>query len=206
MELKIFNLQGEVVGQERLTEVLGPVNRGVLYQAVNAYLANQRQGNASAKNRSEVSGGGKKPWRQKGTGRARVGSIRSPLWRKGGVVFGPSKNRSYYIPLPKKIRETALKEALKDKLLEKRVFLLAEAEVSEPKTKAIAKFLQKASLSGKILLFLPEESEFFRRAGRNIPGLVFANWKALNCYQVINADFLLVYKDIWQELKKRLVV
>jgi len=206
MELKIFNLQGEVIGQEELAkDRLGKVNRKVLYAAVNAYLANQRQGNASTKNKSEVSGGGRKPWRQKGTGRARAGSIRSPLWRGGGVIFGPRKNRPYQIDLPQEIKKAALKEALKDKLLEEKVFLLSEFEISEPKTKTISIFLQKAGLSGKISTFLPKEAELFRRAGRNIPGLMFPDCQALNCYEILNADCLLIFRDIWKEMKKRVV-
>ena len=206
MEIKIFNLSGEVVGTEEVpTEPLGRVNRKILYGAVNAYLANQRQGTASTKTKSEVRGGGKKPWKQKGTGRARVGSNRSPLWRGGGVIFGP-KPRGYRVDLPEKVRKAALREAFKDKILSERVYLLAECQVPEAKTRVVSKFLQKVSLSGKILISLPREAEFFRRAGRNIPGVIFADWKGLNFYNILNSDSLLISRDVWEEVKKRVQI
>ncbi len=203
MEIKIFNLSGEVIGTEKVeTEPLGPVNKKVLYDAVNAYRANQRQGNASTKTKSEVRGGGKKPWRQKGTGRARVGSIRSPLWRGGGVTFGP-KQRDYRVDLPEKVRRNALKEAFKDKILSGNVYLLSEFQIPEAKTKIVSGFLQKTSLSGKILISLPKEAELFRRAGRNIPGVIFSDWKSLNFYHILNSDCLLISREIWKEVKGR---
>jgi large subunit ribosomal protein L4 len=201
MEIKILDLAGEIIGTEEVpTESLGAVNRKVLYAAVNAYLANQRQGTASTKTKSEVRGGGKKPWKQKGTGRARAGSIRSPLWRKGGVIFGP-KPRNYRVELPEKVRDAALREAFKDKLLTEKVYLLADYRLLEVKTRIIGKFLQKSSLSGKILVSIPADGTLFRRAGRNIPGLVFADWKALNFYHVLNSDCLLISRDIWKEVR-----
>ncbi|MBU2494983.1 MAG: 50S ribosomal protein L4 [Candidatus Omnitrophota bacterium] len=201
MEIKILNLSGEIVGTEAVEIAsLGRVNKKVLYDAVNAYRANQRQGNASTKTKSEVRGGGKKPWRQKGTGRARVGSIRSPLWRGGGVIFGP-KPRDYRVDLPEKVRRAALKEAFKDKILSEKIYLLSEFQVPEAKTKIVSQFLQKSSLSGKILISLPKEAELFRRAGRNIPGVMFSDWKSLNFYNILNSDFLLISRDIWGEVK-----
>ena len=203
MEIKIFNLAGEIVGTEEVpTEPLGRVNKKVLYGAVNAYLANQRQGTASTKTKSEVRGGGKKPWKQKGTGRARVGSIRSPLWRGGGVIFGP-KPRDYRIDLPEKVRKAALREAVKDKILSEKIYLLSEFQIPEAKTRIVSEFLQKSSLSGKILISLPREAELFLLAGRNIPGVMFADWKSLNFYNILNSDCLLISRDVWSEVKKR---
>lgn len=206
MEIKIFNLSGEVIGTEEVeTGPLGRVNKKILYGAVNAYRANQRQGNASTKTKAEVRGGGKKPWRQKGTGRARVGSIRSPLWRGGGVIFGP-KPRDYRVGLPEKVRRAALKEAFKDKILSEKIYLLSEFQISEAKTKIISHFLQKSLLSGKILISLPKEAELFRRAGRNVPGVMFSDWKSLNFYNILNSDCLLISRDIWKEVKERVQI
>ncbi|MFH0796888.1 MAG: 50S ribosomal protein L4 [Candidatus Omnitrophota bacterium] len=204
MEIKVYNLTGEVVDQvEFATDGLEPVNKKLLYYVVNAYLANQRQGNASSKTKAEVAGGGRKPWKQKGTGRARVGSIRSPLWRGGGVIFGP-KPRSYFVALPAKVRQSALSEALKEKILGSKISLLAEYQIPEAKTKSVSRFLQKIGLSGKIITFVPQDAELFRRAGRNIPGIRFGDWKSPDFFHILNADNLLVYREIWDKLKEKI--
>ncbi len=200
--VKIYNLSGEVVGTEKVALSGGPVNRKILYYAVNAYQANQRQGNASAKTRAEVSGGGRKPWRQKGTGRARVGSNRSPIWRTGGVVFGP-KPRDYRVNLPRKVKQAALKEALRDKLFENRVCLLSETNLPEVKTRLVSDFLKKAAICGKLIIFTTPEAEQFRRASRNIPGLFFADTGAPDFYRVLNADYLVVAQDCWDKIAAR---
>mgnify|MGYP000680993238 CR=1 FL=1 len=116
-KIPVYNIDGEIIGEEVVEIKDKKINKDVLYYYVNAYLTNQRQGTSSTKTRGEVSGGGRKPWRQKGTGRARVGSIRNPIWRGGGVVFGP-KPKKYRVKLPKKMKRKALCEAIKDKLIE----------------------------------------------------------------------------------------
>ena len=204
MEIKVYNLTGEVVDQvEFATDGLEPVNKKLLYYVVNAYLANQRQGNASTKTKAEVAGGGRKPWKQKGTGQARVGSIRSPLWRGGGVIFGP-KPRSYFVALPARVRQSALSEALKEKILGTKISLLAEYQIPEAKTKSVSRFLQKSGLYGKIIIFVPQDAELFRRAGRNIPGIRFGDWKSPDFFHILNADRLLVYREIWDKLKEKI--
>lgn len=202
IEVKVYNLEGEAVGTESVSVPEAPVNRKLLYYAVNAYRANQRQGNASAKTRAEVSGGGRKPWRQKGTGRARVGSTRSPLWRKGGVIFGP-KPRDYRVNLPRKLRQAALREALRDKLAENRVCLLAETTLPEAKTKLVARLLKKIDICGKLMFFTPPEAELFRRAGGNIPGIFFADSRSPDFYRVLNAEYLVVAQACWKDLAAR---
>ncbi|HNQ35332.1 MAG TPA: 50S ribosomal protein L4 [bacterium] len=204
MEIKVYNLAGEVVGREEFdTSGLAPVNQKLLYYAVNAYRANQRQGTASTKTRGEVSGGGHKPWRQKGTGRARVGSNRSPLWRKGGITFGP-RPRDYRVELPAKMRRRAQAEAIKAKIMAGSVGLLENLQLAEPKTKLVGAFLKKSGICGKILLFAPRDAADFRRAGRNIPGMKFADLRTADFYSILNADYLIAPHSDWGALQERL--
>lgn len=204
MEIKVYNLAGEVVAAEEIdVEAMGPVNESVLYYAVNACRANRRQGTASTKTRGEVSGGGRKPWRQKGTGRARVGSNRSPLWRGGGVIFGP-KPRRYRVALPVKVRRSALREALKSKVSGGRMLLLRDCLIEKPKTKLVGDFMKKAAIDGRVTFFLSAGSENMRLSGRNIPGIVFADPGAPDLAGILKSDYLVVGMECWPDIAGRL--
>lgn len=205
-KINIYNISGDIVGEEFLPEELisGTPNQDVVYYYVKAYLANQRQGTASSKTRGEVSGSGKKPWRQKGTGRARVGSIRTPLWRHGGVVFGP-KPREYREDIPKKVKRMAFKEVLKSKIQEDRLSLFIPEEMNEPETKVFANFLKKIGYSGEKVLFVldekKEKNEIIVKSLRNIEAVFYDFPNRLNAYTILNCDRIIADKDIFNLIK-----
>ena len=169
----IYNISGEKVGEMELSEnIFGQeLNVPAMHAYVKAYLANQRQGTQSVKTRAEVSGGGKKPWRQKGTGRARQGSTRSPQWTHGGVVFAP-KPRDYVIAVPKKVRRLAFKSAMTSKLNAGEIIVVDEIKLAEAKTKLMAKFLGNFETKNTTMLVLPGRDETILRAAGNIEKLV----------------------------------
>lgn len=179
-----------------------PVKEHLLYEAVVNYRANQRRGAASTKTRSEVSGGGRKPWRQKGTGRARAGSIRSPLWRKGGVTFGP-KPRDYYYSLPKKARRNALKSALSMKLADKQVIILKTLELKEPKTQQGAKLLQALKLDSALIVDHHQNKNLFLSL-RNIPKVKAVDYNLVNIYDVLNHKWLVLTQKAFESLMEKL--
>ena len=187
---KVIDATGAVTGERELPEELfgGEVNVAVMHEVVTAQRAAARSGTASTKTRSEVSGGGSKPWRQKGTGRARHGSSRSPLWVGGGTVFGP-KPRSYAKRVNKKVRKAALRSALADKAGDGRVWILDG--FSEPRTKAAVALLRNAEIEGRTLLVVDPEDDAsvaVDRAFRNLPGAAFALHGSLATYDVLVAD------------------
>ncbi len=168
------------------------VNKPVMHQVVLAYLANQRQGTASTKERADVRGGGKKPWRQKGTGRARAGTIRSPLWRGGGVVFGPHP-RSYRQSTPKKVRRLALRSALSSRAQGDAILVIDEPRFSEPKTKRFADILAGLNARGAKVLFVMEKPvENVIKSARNIPDLKVVLGSMLTTYDVLWADKIIL--------------
>lgn len=169
-------------------------NENVVHAALTWYLASQRRGTHSTKTRAEVRGGGIKPWRQKGTGRARAGSIRSPLWRKGGVIFGP-KPRKYGYSFPKKMRRLAIKLALSDKVKESKVKVVDALKLSEAKTKAAVKLLKDMAVSGKVLFVLGKENEIFVKSSRNLKGVKTLNARELNIYELLLADWVVIEKS-----------
>jgi large subunit ribosomal protein L4 len=187
---KVIDSSGGVTGERDLPEELfgGGVNTAVLHQVVSAQLAAARRGTASTKTRAQVRGGGQKPWRQKGTGRARHGSIRSPIWVGGGVVFGP-KPRNHSVRVNKKMRKAALRSALADKAGSGRVWVLDGFE--EPRTKIAAACLRAADISGRVLIVLDpgdDSSPIVDRAFRNLEGAAFSLVGALSSYDVLVAD------------------
>ena len=197
--IPIFNTQGKEIDSLSLDGALfkGAVNTKAIYQAINAYLDNQRQGLASTKTRGEVSGGGKKPWKQKGTGRARVGSIRSPLWRHGGVVFGPHP-RDFSCELPKKIKQVALRSVVCAKLKEDNLIAVDSLAIESAKTKDAVKILVNLKIrpaKGRILLLLEKQDEKVRRAFGNISALKINLAKDTNAYEVLQARKLLITKE-----------
>ncbi|MCH9030966.1 MAG: 50S ribosomal protein L4 [candidate division Zixibacteria bacterium] len=193
---KVYNQSGSEVGTCNLSASLFGYepNSAVVHQYVVNYLANQRQGTSSTKGRSEVSGGGKKPWRQKGTGRARAGTSRSPLWRGGGIIFGP-KPRSFKHDFPKRLKRIALKSALSDKAREGRIKALEGISFSEVKTKAFAEMLKSLGLENKKALILDEGvNDNAKLSARNIPNVRYRSASLLNAYEALDADTIFFTK------------
>ncbi len=210
--LPIYNSEGKEIDTIKLnTSVFdGTVNEAVIYQAVNAYRANQRLGLAATKTRGEVSGGGRKPWKQKGTGRARVGSTRSPLWRHGGVVFGPHP-RDFYYTLPVKIKSAALRSSLNAKIRENNIIVLDELVFTTPKTKEAVRALQNLKVDfpkkvkrNNILLLLEKIDANTQRALNNIGFLNVNLAKYTHVYEVISHKKVLITKDGLAALTNRL--
>jgi len=210
--LPIYNTAGKEVDSVKLdTKVFdGTINTAAIYQAVNAYRANQRKGLASTKTRGEVSGGGKKPWRQKGTGRARVGSIRSPLWRHGGVIFGPHP-RDFYYKLPRKLKTLALKSSLNAKVRESNLIVLDRINLEKPKTKEASRIFSNLKIkpnkgwkSNKLLLLLDKIDENLKKALRNINFLDVDLATNTHTYEVMSHQKLIITKEGLNELINRL--
>ena len=191
-KVAMIDITGKQVGEYELSEnTFGqPVNEYVLHEVVRAHLANCRQGTQSALTRAEVSGGGIKPWRQKGTGRARQGSTRSPQWRHGGVVFAP-KPRDYSIRVNKKVKRVAMKSALSGKVLDSELVLLNELTLKEAKTKEMIKVLS-AIKAEKALIVLPEPNATVERAARNIPGVKTTLVGTLSAYEILKYKMLVL--------------
>lgn len=209
--LPVYNCDGKEVDTIKLDNSIfdGTINDSVVYQAINAFRANQRKGLAATKTRGEVSGGGKKPWKQKGTGRARVGSTRSPLWRHGGVVFGPHP-RDFSYELPRKIKSAALKSSLNSKVKEDALFVLDELKLKSPKTKDVVGILTnlkvdfKKAKANNVLLLVEKIDNTFTKATRNIECLKVNVATDTNVYEVLNSRKIIVTKDGLNELVKRL--
>ncbi|MBI4803464.1 MAG: 50S ribosomal protein L4 [Elusimicrobia bacterium] len=193
METKLLNLSGQEVGKYQLPEFLfsRKPDPCFLHEAVKYYLANKRRGCASTKTRSEVSGGGRKPWKQKGTGRARAGSNRSPVWRKGGIVFGP-RPHSHRESMPGTKRRSALLEALAAKHAGGAVLVMENLDIKEAKTKTLKEMYKTLGLAGKKTLFIMDKPvRNFIQAFRNIPGAGWSMVGNLNAYEVLHHDFLI---------------
>ncbi|HSA95720.1 MAG TPA: 50S ribosomal protein L4 [Acidobacteriota bacterium] len=203
-KLDIIDRDGGSAAQMDLPDsVVRPAsNDHLIYEAVVAYRANQRQGTAATKTRADVSGGGKKPWRQKGTGRARVGSTRSPLWKKGGTVFGPEP-RDYSIELPKKARRGALRAALAHKLAAGDLIVASDLEVKEPKTKEAAALVKAYKLGSALLVDLAANANLFR-AARNLRGVKAVDAAGLNIYDVLAHKSLVFTKRALEAVLERL--
>ncbi|SDJ36360.1 50S ribosomal protein L4 [Proteiniclasticum ruminis] len=198
----LFNIEGKKVGDVTLNESVFnvEVNKAVLHQVVVAQLANKRQGTQSAKTRAEVRGGGIKPWRQKGTGRARQGSIRSPQWAGGGIVFAP-KPREYRVSLPKSMRRVAMKSALTAKVLENEMIVLESLEMDAPKTKAIVTMLKAFDVK-KALIVTAESNANVYKSGRNVEGIQVIPVNNINVYDLLKYDNLIITKDAVSRLEE----
>ena len=194
--LAVVDMEGKNVGTIELAESIFGIepNAAVMHQMVVNYLAAQRQGTQSALTRSEVSGGGKKPWRQKGTGRARQGSTRAPQWTHGGVVFAP-KPRDYRFSVNKKVRRLAMKSAFSSKVAAEELVVLDELKLDAIKTKEVVKVLSALETGKKVLLVLPENNDVLYRSARNIAGVKVSTVNTLNVYDILNSDTMLVLKD-----------
>ena len=194
--MKVVNMAGKEVGTIELSEkVFGrKVNEAVLHTAVRAFLMNQRQGTQSTLTRSEVSGGGRKPWKQKGTGHARQGSTRSPQWTHGGIALGP-KPRSYRIELNKGIKRAAMFSALSSKVAGGEMIVVDNSTANEYKTKDMVKMLAAVGAAKKTLVVLPEVNNFVIKSCANIEGVKTTQWNTINVYDILNCDTLIVAKD-----------
>ena len=194
--INVVDMAGNQVGQLTLSDkVFGAsVNEAVLHTAVRAYLMNQRQGTQSTLTRTEVSGGGRKPWKQKGTGHARQGSTRSPQWTHGGIALGP-KPRSYRVSLSKSIKRTALFSALSSKVVSNEFVVIDNITATEYKTKAMVGMLNAVGAARKTLIVLPEVNPFVIKSCANIEGVKTTQWNTINVYDILNCDTLIVAKD-----------
>ena len=191
--IKVLNMAGNQVGEVELSSAIFGIepNEAVVHEVVKNHLANCRQGTQSALTRAEVSGGGKKPWRQKGTGHARQGSTRAPQWTHGGIVFAP-KPRSYRYVLNKKVRRLALKSVLSAKAAEGRIIVVDSIAMDAIKTKAFRGFLDAVQCDGKAVVVTPEVNETVVKSARNIPGVLTTTAKLLNVYDILNAKYLVI--------------
>jgi large subunit ribosomal protein L4 len=207
LSLSVLNTKGKEVESVELSALVfdGIVNDALMRQAVVAYLANQRKGLASTKTRGEVRGGGRKPWRQKGTGNARVGSIRSPLWRKGGITFGP-KPHSFYKDLPKRMKAYALKSALNAKLRDNEIMVLDGLAVKTPKTKEFFTVVENLKLAQVPARFVMGQwSDNIKLASRNIDKVSMGLAKDLTTYNALDCKKLVFTKDSLKEVEARLI-
>jgi len=201
--MKLINFEGEVVGSLELSDAVfgAPIHVPAMHQVVVAHLANARQGTASAKTRGEVSGGGRKPFRQKHTGRARAGSTRSPLWLKGGVAHGP-KPRDYSQKVNRKVRQLAMRSALSLKATEDRMVIVENGDFGTHKTKAMLAFLGKIEAKRKPLMVIDESKENIYRSAANIPGAKVIHVDSLNVYDILNHEHLILTRASAEKLQE----
>ena len=202
-KIDVYNMEGKKVSDIELNDNVFGIepNEAVVHSVLVNYLANQRQGTQSTKTRSEVSGGGRKPWRQKGTGRARQGSIRAPQWVKGGIALGP-KPRSYKYTVNKKERRLAIRSVLSSKVLENNLVVLDKAEMKEIKTKDMVKTLANLKVEGKTLILLPEKNENVQKSARNITGVKTTLVNTINVYDLLKYNKLVVTVDAVKKLEE----
>lgn len=199
----VFDKTGKKVSDIALSDAIFAItpNASAMHLCVVAYLANQRQGTQSTLTRAEVRGGGKKPWRQKGSGRARQGSIRSPQWTHGGIALGP-KPREYGKTVNKKVRRLAMKSALSSKVAAEELIVLDSLEMNEIKTKEVVSALKALETGKKVLIVLPEKNETVYRSARNIKGVKTTLVSTLNVYDILNCDSLVVLKDAVSKIEE----
>jgi large subunit ribosomal protein L4 len=199
--VKVLNMAGAEVGEIALNDAVFAVevSKAVLHSAVRAYLLNQRQGTQSTLTRSEVSGGGKKPWRQKGTGRARQGSTRSPQWTHGGIALGP-KPRDYHIDLNKKVKRLALLGALSGKVAESAFVVIDAITATEYKTRVMADMLKAVNAGKKALVVFAEKNDVAVASCKNIPGVKTAYTNTLNVYDILNCDTVVIEKAATEKI------
>ncbi len=203
LEVEIINKEKKSVGKASLPEdIFGVnINKGLLHEVVRNHLANKRQGNASTKTRGLVRGGGRKPYKQKGTGRARAGSNRSPLFRGGGTTFGPQP-RDYSYKLPKKAKWVALSSALAAKFSSGEVTIIDELSVAEAKTREVKNLLNGLGLENKVLMIIPEKDQKLELAARNLKSVNVARVNELNVYNILSHEILLITKDAVERMKE----
>ena len=202
-KIDLYNMKGETVGEIELNDnIFGiDVNKNAVYLAVQNQLANKRQGTQSTKTKSEVSGGGIKPWRQKGTGRARQGSIRSAQWIKGGIALGP-KPRSYSYTIPKKLKRLALKSALTSKVNEKELLVLDQLSFDNIKTKQMVNVLNSLKIDSSALIVLEGKNETVEKSARNIPGIKTALVNTINVFDILKYSKFIITKSAVEKVEE----
>lgn len=202
-KVTLFNQAGDQVGEAELNDAVFGIepNESVVFDAVKMQRASLRQGTHKVKNRSEVSGGGRKPWKQKGSGRARQGSIRSPQWRGGGIVFGPTP-RSYAYKLNKKVRRLALKSALSSKVIDNEVKVLDELFFEAPKTKEMVAVLNNLNVDSKALIVIANENEAVKMSARNIPGVTVLTAEAINVLDLVAHNKLIMTQGAVEKIEE----
>lgn len=202
-KVTLYSQDGSQTGEIELNESIFGIepNKAVLFEAIVMQKASLRQGTHKTKVRSEVSGGGRKPWRQKGTGRARQGSIRSPQWRGGGIVFGPTP-RSYSYKMPKKVRRLAIKSALSNKVVEENLLVLESLAFDAPKTKEFANTLKGLSVQSKALIITADLDENVALSARNIPGVTVVTATSINVLDVVSHDKLIMTKSAVEKVEE----
>lgn len=202
-KVNIYDMAGKSVGEIELSDTVFGVkpNKPVMHAAVVNYLANQRQGTQSTLTRAEVSGGGRKPWRQKGTGHARQGSTRAPQWRHGGIALGP-KPRSYRFSLNKKVKRLAMLSAFSSKVLENNFVVVDSISMAEYKTKNVISMLGALGADKKAMIVTPEADRFVIKSAANIPGVMTAAVNTLNVYDILNCDKFIIAKDAVAKLEE----
>ena len=201
--VSVFNMEGQEVGQIELSDAVfgAEINENLVHQAVVQYLANQRQGTQKAKTRAEVSGGGKKPWRQKGTGHARQGSTRAPQWTGGGIVFAPVP-RDYSFKINRKEKQAAIRSALTDRVQQNKVIVLDELTMSDYKTKEFVKMMDNLKVSGKTLFVMADKDDHVVRSAGNIPAVKTTLTSQINVYDLMNAQTVVLTKDAVAKLEE----
>ncbi|MBQ8943067.1 MAG: 50S ribosomal protein L4 [Clostridia bacterium] len=201
--VSVFDMTGKKLDSIELADSIFGIVPSIpaMHLCVVSYLANRRQGTQSTLTRSEVSGGGKKPWRQKGTGRARQGSTRAPQWYHGGIAHGP-KPRDYQKSVNKKVRRLAMKSALSAKLADDELIVLSELKLDEIKTKAVADMIKALNVGKKVLIVLPEKNDVIYRSARNIAGVKTTLVNTLNVYDILNCDTVIVLKDAVSKIEE----
>ena len=202
-KVDVYNMQGKKVSDVELSEAVFGItpNENVVHSVLVNYLANQRQGTQSTKTRAEVRGGGRKPWRQKGTGRARQGSIRAPQWIKGGIALGP-KPRSYSYKINKKEKQLAIKSLLSAKVLDNELTVVDKLQVKEIKTSAMVKTLASLKVEGKALIILAEKNENVQLSSRNIEGVKTIELNTINVFDLLNCNKLILPLDTVKKLEE----
>ena len=202
-KVDVYNMQGKKVSDVELSEAVFGIEpiENIVHSALVNYLANQRQGTQSTKTRAEVSGGGRKPWRQKGTGRARQGSIRAPQWIKGGIALGP-KPRSYSYRINKKEKQLAIRSLLSAKVLDNELTVVDKLEVEEAKTKVMAKALTDLKVEGKALIILADRNDNVLRSSRNIEGVKTIELNTINVFDLLNCNKLVLPLDTVKKLEE----
>lgn len=206
IDLSVHNIKGENIGEVSLRDNIfnTKVNKYLVHQAVKRYLANRRRGTASTKNRSEVRGGGAKPWKQKGTGRARAGTNSSPIWVGGGIVFGPAP-RDYSFSLPKKMKVAALKSALSDKLANKEIIIIDKLSLEENKTSKMVEILKNLQAFKKPLIITEKEDNIIALSVRNIKGAQVLPVSKINTYDLISHEKIIITKKALKRIEEVLI-
>lgn len=202
-KVSVFDMKGNVVAETEISDAVFGItpNEAVMHSAVVNYLANQRQGTQSTLTRTEVRGGGRKPWRQKGTGHARQGSIRAPQWTHGGVALGP-KPRDYRFSLNKKVKRLAMKSALSSKAQNSELIVLDAIKLTDFKTKTIVEMLKALNVEGKALIVMPESDKMIIKSANNIPGVKTTLVNTLNVYDILNYDKFIVVQDAVSKIEE----